>query len=103
VQRARLLIAEAAQLERLSPAERSAGKILLHPRLVQCLLDLREYHEGHAQEHRQLVQLVEQLLASIAATPSDGSPAWWQEIPPRTGSAFRMAIRRVVDWFRGKN
>lgn len=102
LERVQQLVAEAARLEGLPAAERSAGKILLHSQLVACLQELREYHEGHAEEHQQLVLLVEQLLASIAARPSDGSPQWWQELPPRTGSAFRTAITRIVQWFRGR-
>lgn len=100
--RARQLLAEAAHLDALTPAERTAGKILLHGRLVAILHELREYHEGHAEEHRALVLLVEQLLASIAVRPSDGSPQWWEEIPRRTGSAFRRAIAAIVAWFRGR-
>lgn len=102
-ERARQLLAEAAQLDALTPAERTAGKILLHGRLVAMLHELREYHLGESEEYRTLVGLVEQMLASIAAPPLNGSLPWWQEIPPRTGSAFRMSIRRLVEWLKGNS
>lgn len=95
--RAARLLAEADRLAAISHWRAGAEKILLHKQLVECLRDLRDYHEGHAEEHRQLVKLVEGTLEALHASASNGSQPWWQQIPG-PHSKLVSAIKRLRNW-----
>lgn len=97
VQRAERLLAEAERITTLSHWQIGAERILLYPQLVECLRDLKAYHEGHAETHVELVQLVEGMLEALRASTSNGSAPWWDQAP-RPHSRFVSAIKRLRAW-----
>lgn len=99
VQTAERLLAEADRLAASPHWRNGAEKILLHDKLVECLRDLKDYHEGHAEAHRELVKLVEGMLDALHASASNGSqPPWWRQIPG-PHSKLVSAIKRLRKWF----
>lgn len=102
VQRAERLLAEAERITTLSHRQRGAEQILLYSQLVDCLRDLRDYHEGHAEAHRELVKLVEGTLEAMHVSALNGSAVpWWNELP-RPHSRLVSQIKRMVAWLRGE-
>lgn len=97
VQRAERLLEEADRIAASNHWRSGADKVLLHTQLVDCLRDLRDYHEGHAEEHRRLVTLVEGTLEALHASASNGSAPWWEQIP-RPHSRLVSAIKRLRAW-----
>lgn len=97
VQRAERLLKEADRIAASNHWRSGADKVLLHTQLVDCLRDLRDYHEGHAEKHLQLVTLVEGMLSALHASTLNGSAPWWVELP-KPHSRLVSAIKRLRAW-----
>ena len=100
--KARTLLEEAFVTARLPvlDRERAATMLLQHAELRRTLADLIAFHEGHAEEHAKLVELVAKLLAS-AIPAKNGSLDWPTELPKGTAPAFRRALNDIIRHMRG--